>query len=185
MVNSYNNPMEFVADGDMDAISVPIDFLGVNYYTRNIARSEKISKADNLPQTVHREGAITEMDWEVYPQGLYNLLGRLHFEYSFPVIYITENGASFPDEVGADGEVHDPARVSYIKEHLKKVNEAIRIGVPVKGYFVWSLLDNFEWGFGYSRRFGIVRVDLETQKTHAQVQRESGIARRSRRTARK
>lgn len=164
MANSYGNPMNFVNDGDMEMIIAPIDFLGVNYYTRNIARSDKISETENHPQTVHREGAITEMDWEVYPQGLYNLLGRLHFEYSFPVIYITENGASFPDEVGADGEVHDPLRVSYIKEHLKKVNEAIRIGVPVKGYFVWSLLDNFEWGFGYSKRFGIVRVDFETQK---------------------
>ncbi len=164
IVNSFGNSMDFVQPGDMDTILAPIDFLGVNYYTRNIARSEITPEEQNQPQTVFREGAITEMDWEVYPKGLYNLLGRLHFDYGFQSIFITENGAAFPDEVNSDGEVDDPARLSYIKEHLKMVNEAISIGVPVNGYFVWSLLDNFEWGFGYSKRFGIVRVDFETQK---------------------
>lgn len=163
MVNSFGNSMDFIQPGDMDTILAPIDFLGVNYYTRNIARAE-IPKEENHPQTVFREGAITEMDWEVYPKGIYSLLGRLHFDYGFPAIHITENGAAFPDEAPVNGEVNDPARASYIKEHLKMVNEAISIGVPVKGYFVWSLLDNFEWGFGYSKRFGIVHVDFETQK---------------------
>jgi len=92
------------------------------------------------------------------------LLGRLHFEYNFPSIYITENGAAFVDEVNGNGEVHDPSRVSYIQTHLESVNKAVQIGVPVHGYFVWSLLDNFEWGFGYSKRFGIVHVDYKTQK---------------------
>lgn len=164
IVKSFGNSMEFVEAGDMEAIAVPVDFLGINYYTRNIVRSEMVSEEKNQPQTVFREGAITEMDWEVYPRGLYTLLGRLHFDYDFPAIYITENGAAFPDDAPVNGELHDPARVSYIKEHLKMVNEAIRIGVPVKGYFVWSFLDNFEWGFGYSKRFGVVHVDYKTQK---------------------
>ena len=123
------------------------------------------------------------MDWEVYPPGLYSLLGRLHFDYGFPALYITENGAAFPDEVGPDGQVDDPARLSYVKRHLEMVRKAIDIGVPVEGYFVWSLFDNFEWAFGYSKRFGIVYVDYETQqripkasaKWYAQVIQENGF----------
>ena len=164
MINSFGNAMEFVQPGDMDAIAVPVDFLGVNYYSRGIARSDKISEEENEPRTVFRGDEITEMDWEVYPPGLYNILGRLHFDYNFPVLYITENGAAFPDEVGTDGEVDDPARLSYIERHLTMVHKAIQIGVPVEGYFAWSLLDNFEWAFGYSKRFGIVYVDFQTQQ---------------------
>lgn len=161
IVKSFGSTMPFVQTGDMEEIAAPVDFLGINYYTRNIARGPE---KGNQPQTVFREGVATEMDWEVYPRGLYNLLGRVHFEYGFPAIYITENGAAFPDEPPVNGELDDPARVSYIKEHLNMVNEAIHIGVPVKGYFVWSFLDNFEWSFGYSKRFGIIHVDYQTQK---------------------
>jgi beta-glucosidase len=164
MVQSFGNPMEFVQPGDLDAISVPIDFLGVNYYSRGIARSDEISEEENEPRTVFRGEEITEMDWEVYPKGLYNMLGRLHFDYSFPDLYITENGAAFVDEVGPDGQVDDPARLSYIKRHLAMIHKAIQIGVPVLGYFVWSLLDNFEWAYGYSRRFGIVYVEFQSQQ---------------------
>jgi beta-glucosidase len=162
MVNGFGNTMEFVQPGDMDTIAVPVDFLGVNYYTRGIARSNAVDEKDNLPRTVFRGEEITEMDWEVYPKGLYNMLGRLHFEYGFPILYITENGAAFPDEVSPENQVEDPARLSYIKRHLEMVNEAIKIGAPVKGYFVWSLLDNFEWAYGYSKRFGIIYVDYES-----------------------
>jgi len=164
MVNDYGDAMEFVKTGDMDVMSVPVDFMGVNYYTRNIARSEKISEAENAPCTVICGDEITEMDWEVYPEGLYKTLGRLYFDYDFPAIYITENGAAFIDEVGADGEVDDPARLSYIKRHLEQVHRAVESGIPVKGYFAWSLMDNFEWGFGYSKRFGLIHVNYETQK---------------------
>jgi beta-glucosidase len=164
MVNSYGNAMEFVQPGDMEAIAIPLDYLGINYYTRGIARSEDIREEDNLPPSVTRGEEITEMDWEVYPKGLYNMLGRLHFDYNFPAIYITENGAAFPDRVSPDGQVDDPARLSYIKRHLEMTHKAIQIGVPVKGYFAWSFLDNFEWAFGYTKRFGIVYVDYETQK---------------------
>ncbi len=164
MVNDYGDDMAFVQAADMEAISVPIDFLGINYYTRNIVRSEKISEAENAPRTKVRGGEITEMGWEVYPAGLYKILGRLHFDYDFPAIHITENGAAFNDQVSADGEVHDPARLSYLKRHLEQVHRAIEAGVPVKGYFAWSLMDNFEWGFGYSKRFGLIYVDYETQQ---------------------
>ena len=164
MVNDYGDEMAFVQAADMDVISVPIDFLGINYYTRNIVRSEKISEAENAPRTMVRGGEITEMGWEVYPAGLYKILGRLHFDYDFPAIHITENGAAFNDQVSADGEVHDPARLSYLKRHLEQVHRAIEAGVPVKGYFAWSLMDNFEWGFGYSKRFGLIYVDYETQQ---------------------
>ncbi len=164
IVNIFGNDMSFVQAGDMEIISVPVDFIGVNYYTRNIARSEKISEAENAPRIEFRSDEITEMDWEVYPEGLYKTLGRLYFDYDFPIIHITENGAAFIDEVNADGEVDDPARLSYIKRHLQQVHRAIEAGIPVKGYFAWSLMDNFGWGFGYSKRFGLVHVDYETQK---------------------
>ena len=107
---------------------------------------------------------ITEMDWEVFPDGLYHTLGRLHLEYGFTAIHITENGAAFEDRVSAEGRVDDPARLSYIARHLEQVHRAIGVGVPVKGYFVWSLMDNFEWGFGYSKRFGLIHVDYNTQQ---------------------
>jgi len=164
MVTDYGDEMIFVQPGDLNTIAVPVDFVGVNYYTRTITRSEKISEAENAPCTVTRGDEITEMDWEVYPEGLYKTLGRLYFDYEFPVIYITENGAAFVDQVGADGEVDDPARLSYIKRHLQQTHRAIEAGIPVKGYFAWSLMDNFEWGYGFSKRFGLIHVDYETQK---------------------
>jgi beta-glucosidase len=164
IVNGYGNAMEFVQEGDLETIAVPIDFLGVNYYFRGIIRSTKISEEENAPRTVFPNEDHTEMGWEVYPEGLYDLLSRLHTDYAFPAIYITENGAAFVDEVGLDGEVDDPARLSYLKRHLQQVLRAVGIDVPVKGYFAWSLLDNFEWALGYSRRFGLVYVDYETQQ---------------------
>jgi beta-glucosidase len=101
------------------------------------------------------------MGWEVHPDGLFELLLRLRDEYQAPPIYVTENGAAYPDRL-RDGVVHDPARIAYLERHLDAVARAAEHGVPVRGYFLWSLLDNFEWSFGYSRRFGIVYVDFET-----------------------
>jgi beta-glucosidase len=164
IVDGFGDAMAFILPGDMQTISVPIDFIGVNYYTRNIVRSEKIAENENAPRTVFRVGENTEMDWEVYPEGLYKILGRLYFDYDFPAIHITENGAAFVDHVGEDGEVDDPSRVSYYEQHLEQVHRAIEAGVPVKGYFAWSLMDNFEWGFGYSKRFGMIHIDYQTQK---------------------
>lgn len=161
MVESYQQKMDWIHPGDLESIAVPIDFLGVNYYNREICRSADISEEDNHPQTVWRGDEITEMDWEVYPEGIYKVLGRLYFDYAFPSILVTENGAAFPDQV-INGQVDDPERLSFIKRHLIMVNKAIQAGVPVQGYFAWSLLDNFEWAFGYSKRFGIVYVDYQT-----------------------
>ena len=105
----------------------------------------------------------TEMGWEVYPDGLYNLLLKLTDDYKVP-LYITENGAAFADEVSSDGMVHDPRRTAYYQSHLAAAHRAISRGVPLEGYFAWSFLDNFEWGYGYSRRFGLFYVDYATQR---------------------
>ena len=163
MVRDYRTEMGFVQAGDLEQIATPIDFLGVNYYMRGISRSKNIPEVENNPQTTFRRDEITEMGWEVYPEGIYTLLGRLYFDYEFPVIYITENGAAFKDQV-LNGQVDDPQRLSYIKRHLQQVFRAIEAGVPVKGYFAWSLMDNFEWAHGFSKRFGLIFVDYKTQQ---------------------
>ncbi|MGH2331479.1 GH1 family beta-glucosidase [Thermoanaerobacter mathranii] len=153
---------DFIKEGDLETISVPIDFLGVNYYTRNIIKYNENSmlKGENVPAP----GKRTEMGWEISPESLYDLLKRLDREYTKLPMYITENGAAFKDEVTEDGRVRDDERIEYIKEHLKAAAKFIEEGGNLKGYFVWSLMDNFEWAHGYSKRFGIVYVDYETQK---------------------
>ncbi len=163
MIEHFGRPMDFIQDSDLKTISVPIDYLGVNYYTRGIARSNEIPETENEPQTVFANPNPTEMGWEVYPHGLYEILARIHFDYNFPKLYVTENGAAYPDVVNEAGEVDDPLRVAYYQSHLRSVSRAIEMGVPVKGYFAWSLLDNFEWAFGYSKRFGMIYVDFDTQ----------------------
>jgi len=160
MVHHFNCPMDFVAEGDMDRVAVPIDFLGVNYYTRLVVRSPEAK----LPQEVVPGGERTDMGWEVYPEGLYEILGRLHFDYRFPAYFVAENGAAYPDRMEPDGTVRDEKRIAYLRDHILQVHRAIAAGVPLRGYFVWSLLDNFEWAHGYGKRFGIVYVDFPTQK---------------------
>jgi beta-glucosidase len=135
----------------------------VNYYTRRISRSQEIPEEENEPREVYPNPDPTEMGWEVYPLGLLETLARINFNYNFPKLYITENGAAYDDSVGEDGHVNDPLRVKYLQSHFKSVSKAIKMGVPVKGYFVWSLLDNFEWAHGYSKRFGLIFVDYGTQ----------------------
>ena len=163
IVQHYGRPMDFIQADDMGSIAVPIDFLGVNYYTRGVVRSESIPEAENEARTVFLNPNPTEMGWEVYPEGLYEILGRVHFDYNFPKIYITENGAAYPDVIDEMGKVEDPLRIAYIRDHLISVSKAIAAGVPVKGYFAWSLMDNFEWSYGYSKRFGLIYIDFETQ----------------------
>jgi len=104
------------------------------------------------------------MGWEVYPDGLYETLCRVFFEYRFPKLYVAENGAAFPDVVEADGSVNDSQRIRYLHDHLQAAGRAIQAGVPLAGYFVWTLMDNFEWAHGYTKKFGMVHVDLETQQ---------------------
>ena len=159
MLERYADILPAIADGDMRTIAAPLDFLGVNYYTRGLVRADPL---DARPVPVDPDGVErTTMGWEVYPDGLFQLLVRLRDEYELPPLYITENGAAFPDD-RRNGSVDDPQRISYLARHLDAVARAMEHGVPVNGYFVWSLLDNFEWAYGYSQRFGIVYIDYET-----------------------
>jgi beta-glucosidase len=159
-----SDTLDFVREGDLEAIATPTDFLGVNYYSRGIIRSDRIPEEKNAPRTVHAEPERTDMDWEVFAGGLTNLLTRLHKDYQPPRIYITENGAAYATGPDADGRVRDTKRVQYLSTHLEASLDAIRQGVPLAGYFAWSLMDNFEWAFGYQKRFGLVYVDYATQK---------------------
>ena len=164
-LNALPNGLDFVHPGDMDAIATPCEFIGVNYYNRSVARS---GHPDNEPQTVFPAPKTPEnwtaIGWENYADGLLGVLGRLHFEYQAPKIYITENGASYPDGPGPDGSVKDIHRLGYLKTHFQAMHRAIGAGVPLAGYFLWTLMDNFEWAWGYSQRFGITWVDFETQE---------------------
>lgn len=149
-----------VAAGDLELISQPIDFLGVNYYTRTVFR-DKNGWFSDVPPT---KPPLTTMGWEIYPQGLTEILVQLKETFAnLPPIYISENGAAFPDEL-IDNAVHDDARIDYYQQHLLAVNDCIDAGIDMRGYFAWSLLDNFEWAEGYTQRFGIVHVDYTTQK---------------------
>jgi beta-glucosidase len=148
-----------VEDGDMDVISAPIDVLGVNFYHRDVVARA----AGGGRRVVHQpDSEYTEMGWEVSPQGLYDILVRLHEDYAPPSLMVTENGAAFSDVREHDGTVNDTERVAYLQAHVDAVERAIAAGVPVDGYFVWSFLDNFEWAHGYSKRFGIVYVEYPT-----------------------
>lgn len=146
-----------IQDGDMTLIATPMDFLGVNYYSRSVVSAQgtwDISASG-------RE--VTDMGWEVYPEGLTELLIRLHDDYPLPPIYVTENGSAFKDQL-TDGVVSDIQRKDFIARHISAVAEAMQQGVKVNGYMVWSLLDNFEWASGYEKRFGLVHVDYATQQ---------------------
>ena len=148
-----------VYPGDMEIIKTPIDYLGVNYYTRMKYRASE----DELYEELQPENVlVTDIGWEVYPEGLTELLVSLNEKYSLPPIYITENGAATDDTI-EDDEVEDNLRIAYLHQHINAVNRAIEQGVSINGYFAWSLMDNFEWSEGYLKRFGLVYVDYETQ----------------------
>jgi beta-glucosidase len=149
--------MPKINDGDLALIAQKLDFVGINFYSRNL-----ISANGNIDPVPGSE--YTEMGWEVHAPALRRMLVKINNEYHLPPIYITENGASFPDVVSADGKIHDERRLDYLKNHFIQTRLAMQDGVDVRGYFVWSFMDNFEWGHGYTKRFGIVRVDYETQK---------------------
>jgi beta-glucosidase len=151
-----------IEDGDLVRISPPVDFFGHNSYSRAVVADDPESMLTGVRQ-VPGPGPKTEMGWEVYPQHLYDALTRITRDYGAPDIYITENGAAFADAV-VGGAVDDPQRLDYLRTHLAEAHRAIQDGVKLRGYFCWSLLDNFEWSFGYSKRFGIVYVDYATQQ---------------------
>ena len=146
--------------GDMELISQPVDFIGINFYTRGVVSFDaKTDVKNHEPENVE----TTDMGWEVYPQGLTDLLVDLDRTYQLPPLLITENGMASADEIH-NGGVHDEQRVRYYNSHLNAVHNAIEQGVDVRGYFAWSLMDNFEWAEGYDKRFGLVYVDYETQQ---------------------
>ena len=150
---------------DMAQIRQTIDFVGINYYTRSVTRHDPRQwplRAGSVPQ---KQATRTETGWEVYPQGLTDVLKWVDTRYGHPPVYITENGAAFYDPpTAADNQVEDPLRVAYLRSHLLAAHAALRHGVDLRGYFAWSLLDNFEWALGYAKRFGVVHVDYATQR---------------------
>jgi beta-glucosidase len=164
----------FVQPGDLELIHQRIDVLGINYYTTDTVRRGPEHSTAGTPfpgatrvESVERPGPVTAMGWKIVPQGLYDLLTATHAAYPEVELAITENGAAFDDRmvVGEDGEahVHDVDRIDFLRRHFVAAHRAIAAGVPLTGYFVWSLMDNFEWAEGYAKRFGIVHVDYETQ----------------------
>ncbi|HSK65745.1 MAG TPA: GH1 family beta-glucosidase, partial [Anaerolineales bacterium] len=148
--------MPRIHDGDMAQITQKLDTLGINFYSRNLISAE--GQIDPVPGSEY-----TAMGWEVCAPALRRLLNRINNDYRLPPVYITENGAAFQDEVSPDGCIHDPRRLEYLRDHFLQTRLAMQDGVDVRGYFVWSLLDNFEWGHGFSKRFGLIRVDYDTQ----------------------
>lgn len=155
--------MPEIKDEDLRHMSAPIDFVGLNYYTRTVVRHDP-----GFPviaaSPVEPEGNEYSMMWEIYPEGMYETITRVWNDYRPPSIYITENGIPVPDDVDHDGQVRDYRRIRYLRDHLFQVHRASETGIPVKGYFHWSLTDNFEWAFGYRMRFGLVFVDFDTQE---------------------
>jgi beta-glucosidase len=164
-----------IQDGDERTIGAPLDMLGVNYYARRVVRAVPEGERDReyaewvgctTAEQVATGRPTTHMGrgWEIDPSGLSEILRRVTAEYGPLPLYVTENGAAFPDEPSADGDVHDPDRIAYLDGHFRAAREAIADGVDLRGYFVWSLMDNFEWAWGYTRRFGLVYLDYPTQR---------------------
>jgi beta-glucosidase len=163
----------FVQDGDEETIAAPIDVLGINYYQPTLVGAQQPADGERPPSPYPGcddiamptpPGPLTAMGWPVDASGLRELLLRLRDDYGQIPLLITENGAAYDDTVSGTGAVHDPERTAYLASHLRASHEAIAAGVDLRGYFVWSLMDNFEWALGYSKRFGIVHIDYATQQ---------------------
>ncbi|HEY5489407.1 MAG TPA: family 1 glycosylhydrolase, partial [Candidatus Limnocylindrales bacterium] len=139
-----------------------LDYIGINYYRQETVRARSDKPFDwhsSTPAGVE----LTEMGWEVVPDGLSASLTWVHQTYAPKDMIVSENGAAYPDPVAADGTIHDADRQSYLARHLAKAADAIDVGVPLSGYYVWSLMDNLEWNLGYAKRFGVIHVDFPTQ----------------------
>jgi beta-glucosidase len=160
---AYLNRLDFVEPGDMELIQQPGDFVGINYYARSVIRATTDASLLQVEQ-VRIEKPVTDMGWEIHPESFYKLLTRIEQDFTKGIpILITENGAAMKDEL-MNGIIEDTGRQHYIEEHLKACHRFIKEGGQLKGYFVWSFLDNFEWAWGYSKRFGIIHVNYETQE---------------------
>jgi len=159
-----------VRDGDLATIATPTDHVGLNYYFRQVVTDDPAGPPPYARMVPVPDAVRTDMDWEVHPDGLEQLLTRLAVDYGVPRVFVTENGSAWPDEV-VDGTVADLARADFLEAHVAAATRAVGHGVPLAGYFVWSLLDNFEWSYGYAKRFGLVHVDYDTQ---ARTVKDSG-----------
>ncbi|MFE7073873.1 GH1 family beta-glucosidase [Streptomyces sp. NPDC057620] len=169
-------------EGDLAVMAQPLDWLGLNYYFPSAIEDDPTGPAP-YAAAVRRHGVPrTAMDWEIDAVGIESLLLRLTDEYGARKLYVTENGSAYPDVVRPDGTVHDPERIQYLEQHLAACASAARKGAPLAGYYAWSLLDNFEWAYGYDKRFGLVHVDYRTQRRavkgsgrrYAEIVREHG-----------
>jgi beta-glucosidase len=165
MLAMFGEAAPDIRPGDMGLIAPPLDFVGLNYYTRMVVADDPAASDPLKIRMVRVESSdYTAMDWEIYPAGLGELLARMHREFPQIDLYVAENGCATNDSLDSGGMVHDASRIEYLTKHLHVLHQAIESGIPVKGYFVWSLMDNFEWAFGYSKRFGLVYVDFPTQR---------------------
>jgi beta-glucosidase len=182
MVRLYGDDMPEIGENDFRVISQPTDFLGIDYFTRAVVEYDPGSPPMEARIVVPPGAQVTATGREVYPAGLYDVLTRVHQDYAPGRILITENGAAYPDLL-IDGAVHDPEREAFLHEHILEAHRALQDGVPVAGYSVWSLLDNFEWQRGYEPRFGLIYVDFASQdriikssgRWYAEVTRENGV----------
>jgi beta-glucosidase len=161
----------------MALVRRPMDFLGINYYSRSVVRGDPGAPPPGAVRVPQTGRAHTDMGWEIYPAGLTAILRWVHDRYGPVPMYVTENGAAFPEPASSDGTpLDDQARVAYLRSHIQAAHAAVVAGVDLRGYVAWSLLDNFEWNYGYAKRFGIVHVDRDTQrrtpKTSAAFYRE-------------
>jgi beta-glucosidase len=181
----YGEAWEDRFTAEAPSLRTAVDWLGINYYTRSVVRADPAAWPTGTARVRQPAATHTETDWEVYPAGLAEILLRVHADYGPLPLYVTENGAAFYDSpTPVDGEVDDPLRVAYLRHHLRAVADAVAGGADVRGYFAWSLLDNFEWSHGYSKRFGIVHVDYASQQRtpkrsarfYAEVIRSGGAA---------
>jgi len=188
----YQGDAPRIEPGDLEVMATPIDFLGVNWYTRRLIAHDPTPRAASERAFLSGRQIYwpfvprAEFDeWEIQPEGLYRTLLRVRRDYPATDLYVTENGTSWPDRPGPDGAVHDLVRIRYLARHAAAIHQAIEDGVPVRGYFVWSFLDNWEWAFGFNRRFGLVHVDYPTQRRtvkdsgrwYSRAARENGFPR--------
>ena len=163
MVKVFGDLTPEIQPGDMETIAQPLDYLGLNMYRRSIVEDGTDLPPVNIKR-INPPGEYSDMGWEVYPKGLYDIIKWTHNNYPVGKMYVTENGVAYNDPVSSDGRCHDEKRVTYLREHIKQALKARDEGVPLHGYFAWSTMDNFEWAYGYNMRFGVIHVDYETQK---------------------
>ena len=157
---------DFVQPGDLQIIAAPLDFLGLNYYERSVIQAPPGKEMELGAYTAWKASPekMTDMNWEVYPDGIFNMLVGINYTYRPRKIYIAENGAAYTDLPNAEGQINDQRRIDYLDGHLRALHHAIQTGVPVAGYYAWSFIDNFEWNAGYSKTFGLVHIDYTTLK---------------------